>query len=74
MLGMFIEKFIVFLKKGCALTDLEVKELFSVTEHSLDPDPNKIKVGKIKNSIKRITLINRVRATHYFKHYMSATT
>lgn len=50
--------------KGCALTDLEVKQLLSVTEHSHDPDPNKVKAAKVKNTIKTVALTNRVRPAH----------
>ncbi|KAG7164047.1 putative Inosine-5'-monophosphate dehydrogenase 1b-like 16, partial [Homarus americanus] len=47
--------------KGCAHTDLELKQLLSVTEHSHDTDPNKVKAAKVKNTIKACVLINRGR-------------
>ncbi|KAG7170943.1 Rho GTPase-activating protein 27-like [Homarus americanus] len=50
--------------KGCAHTDLEVKQLPSVTEHRHDPDPNKVKAAKVKNIIKTAALTNRGRPAH----------
>ncbi|KAG7171975.1 putative Inosine-5'-monophosphate dehydrogenase 1b-like 7 [Homarus americanus] len=46
------------------LRDLEVRQLLSVTEHSHDPDPNKVKAAKAKNIIKLAALTNRSRPAH----------
>ena len=45
----------------CAHIDLEVKQLLYVTEHCHDPDPNKVKAAKVKNTIKTVAVTNVVR-------------
>ena len=43
---------------------MEVKQLLSVTEHSHDPDPNKVEATKVKNTIKAVAVTNRVRSAN----------
>ena len=45
---------------------MEVKQLLSVTEYSHDPDPNKVKAAKVKNTIKTVDVTNRVRPAFFF--------
>ena len=51
----------MFSCKSCAYTDMEVKQLLSVTEYSHNPDPNKVEAAKVKNTIKTVVVTNRVR-------------
>ena len=39
--------------KCCVYTDLEVKQLLSVTEHSHDPDRSKVKAAKVEKKQKK---------------------
>ena len=42
-----------------------MKQLLSVSEHSHDPDPNKVKVVRVKNTIKTVDVTNRVRPAFF---------